>query len=120
LTGVYKPHEYGKIILPLTVIRRFDCILADTKDAVVKKFNEVKSLPMQDVLLRKAAGNRAFYNVSKFTFADYVIVNNYPDVNMSLHAVQDGIYFWDKLRFKYVDGLDSVMIRNGEDIKCEK
>ena len=52
--------------------------------------------------------------------ADYVIVNNYPDVNMSLHAVQDGIYFWDKLRFKYVDGLDSVMIRNGEDIKCEK
>lgn len=72
LTGVYKPHEYGEIILPLTVIRRFDCILADTKDAVVKKFNEVKSLPMQDVLLRKAAGNRAFYNVSKFTFEKLV------------------------------------------------
>ena len=34
LTGVYKPHEYGKVILPLTVIRRFDCILSDTKDAV--------------------------------------------------------------------------------------
>lgn len=31
LTGVYKPHEYGEVILPLTVIRRFDCILADTK-----------------------------------------------------------------------------------------
>ena len=29
LTGVYKPHEYGEIILPLTVLRRFDCILAD-------------------------------------------------------------------------------------------
>ena len=72
LTGVYKPHEYGEIILPLTVIRRFDCILADTKDAVVKKYNEVKSLPMQDVLLRKAAGNRAFYNVSKFTFEKLV------------------------------------------------
>ena len=28
LTGVYKPHEYGEVILPLTVIRRFDCILA--------------------------------------------------------------------------------------------
>lgn len=27
LTGVYKPHEYGEVILPLTVIRRFDCIL---------------------------------------------------------------------------------------------
>lgn len=33
LTGVYKPHEYGDVILPLTVIRRFDCILSDTKDA---------------------------------------------------------------------------------------
>ena len=72
LTGVYKPHEYGEVILPLTVIRRFDCILADTKDAVVKKYEEVKSLPMQDVLLRKAAGNRAFYNVSKFTFEKLV------------------------------------------------
>ena len=30
LTGVYKPHEYGDVILPLTVIRRFDCILSDT------------------------------------------------------------------------------------------
>ena len=37
LTGVYKPHEYGKVILPLTVIRRFDCILTDTKEAVLKK-----------------------------------------------------------------------------------
>ena len=37
LTGVYKPHEYGDVILPLTVIRRFDCILSDTKDAVLKK-----------------------------------------------------------------------------------
>ena len=34
LTGVYKPHEYGEVILPLTVLRRFDCILADTKPAV--------------------------------------------------------------------------------------
>ena len=32
LVGVYKPHEYGDVILPLTVIRRFDCILSDTKD----------------------------------------------------------------------------------------
>lgn len=38
LTGVYKPHEYGEIILPLTVIRRFDSILADSKDNVLKKY----------------------------------------------------------------------------------
>ena len=67
LTGVYKPHEYGEVILPLTVIRRFDCILADTKDAVLAKYEQVKTLPMRDVLLRKASG-RPFYNTSRFTF----------------------------------------------------
>ena len=67
LTGVYKPHEYGEVILPLTVIRRFDCILADTKDTVLEKFETVKNLPMRDVLLRNASG-KAFYNTSRFTF----------------------------------------------------
>ena len=68
LTGVYKPHEYGGVILPRTVIRRFDCILADTKDAVLEKFETVKNLPMRDLLQRKASG-KAFYHPSKFTFA---------------------------------------------------
>ena len=67
LTGVYKPHEYGEVILPLTVIRRFDCILADTKEEVLSKYEQVKSLPMKDVLLRKTSG-KAFYNTSKYTF----------------------------------------------------
>lgn len=68
LTGVYKPHEYGEVILPLTVIRRFDCILADTKDAVLEKYESVKELPMYDVFLKKAAGGLEFYNISKYTF----------------------------------------------------
>lgn len=67
LTGVYKPHEYGEVILPLTVIRRFDCILADTKDAVLERYEAVKNLPLRDVLLRAASG-KAFYNTSKYTF----------------------------------------------------
>ncbi len=67
LTGVYKPHEYGEVILPLTVIRRFDCILADTKDAVLERYEAVKDLPLRDVLLRAASG-KAFYNTSKYTF----------------------------------------------------
>ncbi len=67
LTGVYKPHEYGEVILPLTVIRRFDCILSDTKDAVLAKYEEVKNLPMKEVLLKKASGYE-FYNTSKYTF----------------------------------------------------
>ena len=67
LTGVYKPHEYGEVILPLTVIRRFDCILAEKKDAVLAKYEQVKNLPMKDILLRNTSGF-AFYNVSKYTF----------------------------------------------------
>ncbi|MDP3388089.1 MAG: class I SAM-dependent DNA methyltransferase [Eubacteriales bacterium] len=67
LTGVYKPHEYGEVILPLTVIRRFDCILSDTKDLVLEKYESVKTIPMRDVLLRKASA-QPFYNTSKYTF----------------------------------------------------
>ncbi len=67
LTGVYKPHEYGEVILPLTVIRRFDCVLADTKNAVLAKYEQVKDKKAKDILLRQASG-KEFYNVSKFTF----------------------------------------------------
>ncbi|MGN9119937.1 type I restriction-modification system subunit M [Turicibacter bilis] len=68
LTGVYKPHEYGEVILPLTVIRRFDCILEDTKEAVLKKNETVGNLPMKDAFLCKESGY-SFYNTSKFDFA---------------------------------------------------
>ena len=68
LTGVYKPHEYGKVILPLTVIRRFDCILADTKEAVLKKHNSMPAdFPMREQFLKKESGYE-FYNTSKYTF----------------------------------------------------
>lgn len=69
LTGVYKPHEYGDVILPLTVIRRFDCILSDTKDAVLQKYDEVKNLPMKDILLRKAS-KKDFYNTVNIHLKD--------------------------------------------------
>lgn len=67
LTGVYKPHEYGEVILPLTVIRRFDCVLADTKDAVLKKNESVGTLPMKDVFLTRESGF-SFYNTSIYNF----------------------------------------------------
>lgn len=67
LTGPYKPHEYGEVILPLTVIRRFDCVLEKTKDEVVKKNKELK-IAVKDPILRKVSGY-SFYNVSPFTFS---------------------------------------------------
>ncbi len=71
LTGVYKPHEYGEIILPLTVIRRFDCVLSDTKDEVLKVYEEKKDLQMKDVFLKKAS-DKEFYNTSKYNFEKLV------------------------------------------------
>ena len=69
LTGVYKPHEYGEVILPLTVIRRFDCVLADTKEAVLSAYGKEKGKPesIRDILLRQASGHD-FYNTSRFNF----------------------------------------------------
>ena len=112
LTGVYKPHEYGEVILPLTVIRRFDCILADTKDAVLEKFETVKNLPMRDVLLRNASG-KAFYNTSKFTFERLLddpdnIESNFRDyLNGFSENVQDIL---EKFKF---DGQITTMANKG-------
>lgn len=113
LTGVYKPHEYGEVILPLTVIRRFDCILADTKDAVLAKYEQVKSLPMKDVLLRSATRGKAFYNTSKYTFERLLddpdnIEENFRDyLNGFSENVQDII---EKFKF---DGHITTMANKG-------
>jgi len=112
LTGVYKPHEYGEVILPLTVIRRFDCILADTKDAVLDKYESVKALPMKDILLRKASGH-AFYNTSKYNFEKLLddpdnIEANFRDyLNGFSENVQDII---EKFKF---DGHITTMANKG-------
>lgn len=112
LTGVYKPHEYGEVILPLTVIRRFDCILADTKDAVLTKYEEVKNLPMKDVLLRKASGFD-FYNTSKYTFERLIddpdhIEENFRDyLNGFSDNVQDII-----AKFKFDSHITTMANKN--------
>ena len=68
LTGHFKPHQYGEVILPLTVIRRFDSVLAPTKEAVLAAARQAGEKSLTDALLRKAAGGLEFYNTSVFTF----------------------------------------------------
>ena len=67
LFGAYKPHEYGLVILPMTVVKRFHDCLLPTHQAVLAKYEEVKHLAVKDGFLRKASGY-AFYNTSPFTF----------------------------------------------------
>lgn len=71
LVGVYKPHEYGKVILPMTVIKRFDDSLKETKEQVIemaKKLDDTGVEGMARDGILKQISKRAFYNTSKFDF----------------------------------------------------
>ncbi|MGY1659635.1 N-6 DNA methylase [Geodermatophilus sp. SYSU D00705] len=68
LRGDYKQSEYGKVILPLTVLRRLDCVLEPTKDAVVAKAAALAGkIDNVDPVLRRTS-RESFYNVSPLTF----------------------------------------------------
>src|SRR5271155_1491038 len=68
LRGDYKQSEYGKVILPLTVIRRLDCVLEPTKEAVLKKHRELANrIENIETPLQIAAGQQ-FFNTSPLTF----------------------------------------------------
>src|SRR5690606_22532742 len=68
LRGDYKQSEYGKVILPLTVIRRLDCVMGDTKDAVIARAATLADKVQDpDQALQVVAG-REFYNTSPLTF----------------------------------------------------
>ena len=69
LVGTYKPHEYGNVILPMCVIKRFSDTLTDTKAKVIEmnKSLDSRGIMVKDGFLRSASGYD-FYNVSPFTF----------------------------------------------------
>jgi len=69
LRGLYKPHEYGKVILPMTVIKRLHDTLMPTREAVLKASEQCKDMndTMRNRMLEKAAGY-SFYNTSLYTF----------------------------------------------------
>ena len=67
LRGPFKPHEYGLVILPMTVVKRFHDCLLPTHDAVLEQYEKVKNFAVIDGFLTKASGYQ-FYNTSKYTF----------------------------------------------------
>ena len=69
LVGIYKPHEYGNVILPMCVIKRFEDTLLPTKEAVLKRNAELDAahIEVKTGFLCKTAG-QSFYNLSPFTF----------------------------------------------------
>lgn len=69
LRGSYMPDKYGDVIIPMVIIRRFECALQDTKKAVVDKFKENPTYPTK--AMYKISGYQ-FYNTSEFTLAELV------------------------------------------------
>lgn len=70
LRGPYRPPQYERVMLPMTVLRRFDCVLAPTKAAVLRKYEQVRDRYKGDALdqvLNKAASQR-FHNHSPLDF----------------------------------------------------
>ena len=76
LRGPYRPPQYRLVMLPMVVLRRLDCVLEPTKDAVLKKFKELEAQEMPEAAMARLLGNAAdpsrthpFYNTSPYTFA---------------------------------------------------
>ena len=67
LRGPFKPHEYGLVILPMTVVKRFHDCLIPTHAKVLETYEKVKTLEVIDGFMTRASGYQ-FYNVSKYTF----------------------------------------------------
>jgi len=75
LRGNFKAHQYGDFILPFTVLRRLDAVLADTKPKVLEAVAdaEAKGLPVRPVLLKTRAGHQhSFYNTSRYDLTTLV------------------------------------------------
>jgi type I restriction enzyme M protein len=84
LRGDYKQSEYGRVILPMVVLRRLDCVLEPTKqkvlDAAAKLEGKVENA---DPLLKKASGEQ-FYNTSPLTLTK--VLDDPPNIADQLHS----------------------------------
>jgi len=83
LRGDYKQSDYGKVILPMTVLRRLDCVLASSKEKVLAYLSKVDSLKesAKDIALNKIAGFN-FHNRSQFDFDKLIADPNNIAVNL--------------------------------------
>ena len=100
LRGPFKPHEYGLVILPMTVVKRFHDCLLPTYDKVQETYEKVKNMAVNAGFLTRASGYQ-FYNTSKFTFEKLLadadnIEDNFKDyLNGFSENVQDVLSKFD-------------------------
>lgn len=92
IRDVYKPHEYGNVILPFTVLKRFNDVLIGTKQKVMETNEKVKHLEVKEGFLERASGYQ-FYNVSEFDFHKLADDSTHIEKNFRdfLHGFSDNV-----------------------------
>lgn len=114
LRGPYKRNEYRKVILPLTVLRRFDCILAPTKDDALTCYNTFKGKPQTivDAKVQDVTGVK-FYNLSRLDFKTLLDDANHiaPNLNSYINSFSANIRdIFD--RFEFEDEIRKMAEKN--------
>jgi len=117
IRGTFKPHEYGRVILPMTVLKRLNDTLLPTKKAVLEKYQEVKHFEVKDGFLTKASGY-SFYNISPFTFETLLNEPDHLEDNFKvfLSGFSDNIQDIIK-NFKFTDVLKDLVGNTKEEDK---
>ncbi|KHJ37136.1 type I restriction enzyme EcoKI M protein [Pedobacter glucosidilyticus] len=85
LRGDYKQAEYGKVILPFTILRRLDCLLDNTKEQILQQYESIKAQPESviDKILNSKSGFKYFHNHSKYDFEKLLAEPNFIKQNLN-------------------------------------
>ncbi len=114
LRGPYKRNEYRKVILPLTVLRRFDCILAKTKTKALEEYNKLKGKPESIINARmEAITDVKFYNISRIDFSNLLADANQigPNLNSYINSFSTNVRnIFD--RFEFEDEIRKMAEKN--------
>ncbi|MHC1780854.1 MAG: N-6 DNA methylase [Bacteroidales bacterium] len=114
LRGPYKRNEYRKVILPLTVLRRFDCILAPTKEKALEEYSKIKGKPESIIKakMEQVTGVK-FHNLSKLDFSTLLDDANQiaPNLNSYINNFSSNIRdIFD--RFEFEDEIRKMAEKN--------
>lgn len=100
LRGVYMPDKYGDVIIPMTIIRRFECVLEDTKENVIRTYESDKNYPVK--AMYRISGKQ-FYNTSRFNLKELC---NDPD-----HLAENFKAYVEGFSSNVIDILNELNIR---------
>jgi type I restriction enzyme M protein len=114
LRGPYKRNEYRKVILPLTVLRRFDCILAPTKPLALEEYSKLKGKPENIIKAKmELVTGVKFYNLSKLDFSNLLDDANQiaPNLNSYINNFSSNVRdIFD--RFEFEDEIRKMAEKN--------